>query len=488
MNQSKRHEHASKSVVHQSFSDELEVIEHKSKACISSLLTKKRELQVASYDLDEKKSQLNHNYKRCEAIKQYLKDVKKITAGKEIDAKMMETFASENSRQLAESEKHVEKLKHLIFKESQLLNELRNEEKSIMAEIQSAQSMVKIMIAKVHSAERDKFRQQELLYDSEYQLQIMERKVARGLGERSFEETQLLQSRINELEENLTKASNKRNEIAQRSRRLASELKGWARQTEQRFQDEKDLQTAIDEIELELSSLETQKKTQIALKEELMLSGDLLQLDFRRLRDKLAAGSEEVFNLELQLQQLEEAMREIKVELLAQTEISGAQARAVEEDRHKAAVELGKRKIVLEKLQSKYETIVKFSDQESTNAESGTRSQVCSLIAAAQKREELLREGDELDKKIQLKERELKAMKRTLEHIQGMNSEYRISLSKGDTKSEYIKELRELEDTIVFAREKLVPQRESLHEAKLEHARVSSLLFSFQHDAVENTV
>ncbi len=49
------------------------------------------------------------------------------------------------------------------------------------------------------------------------------------------------------------------------------------------------------------------------------------------------------------------------------------------------------------------------------------------------KREELLHEGNDLDKKIQKRERELEAIKRTLDHIQSMNSEYRISVSNADT-------------------------------------------------------
>jgi hypothetical protein len=334
--------------------------------------------------------------------------------------------------------------------------------------------MTKVMIAKVHSVERDKFRQQELLDNSRSQLELAEQKVARGLGERSAEETKLLQSRINDLEGELVIATNKKNEILQRSRNVASELKGWARQKEQRSQDEKVLLAAICEVELELSSLETQKKSQISNKEELMMSEDLLQLEFRRLRDRLAIGSEEVFNLESKLRQLEDSASGLKAEMLAQLEIKAAQARLAEEDRHKAAIELGKRKIVVEKLQSKYDTIIKNSKQD-LNGTSSNRSQVLSLIAAAQKREELLREGDDLDKQIRLKEREFQSMKRTLEHIQAMNSEYRISLSKAEMKSVKAKELHKVEADIEFARKKLAAQRENFHVLNLEHARVSSL-------------
>jgi coiled-coil domain-containing protein 39 len=43
-------------------------------------------------------------------------------------------------------------------------------------------------------------RQQELLYNAEFQIQQMERKVARGLGERSDEEKKVLTDQIAKLE------------------------------------------------------------------------------------------------------------------------------------------------------------------------------------------------------------------------------------------------------------------------------------------------
>ncbi len=127
------------SAAQQSFLDELELIEYNSKACMSSLLTRKMEFQVSSLDLDEKKAQLAHCNKRCRAIGEHLEDLKKMTAGKEGDMKKMESFASDTARQLVEAEKNIEKLKHFIFKESQILNELRQEEKNFTAEIGSTQ-------------------------------------------------------------------------------------------------------------------------------------------------------------------------------------------------------------------------------------------------------------------------------------------------------------------------------------------------------------
>jgi uroporphyrinogen-III decarboxylase len=68
--------------------------------------------------------------------------LKELTAGKERDMKKMESFKSITARQLVEADKDVEKLKHAIFKESQALHALLQEEKNLTAEIRSTQVRV----------------------------------------------------------------------------------------------------------------------------------------------------------------------------------------------------------------------------------------------------------------------------------------------------------------------------------------------------------
>lgn len=326
-------------------------------------------------------------------------------------------------------------------------------------------------------------RQRELLYNAEFQHHFMERKVARGLGERSDEEKLSLQSSIDDLEGNLASTMDKKVDLVQRCRRLRNELRAWVRQREQRQQDEMHVLKSINEVELDISACEISIKSQVATKEELMVSNDMMRLELGRLRNKLTHGTEEVYNIENQHRQLEIVVTQKKNELLVQSEIKSAQIRAAEEDRHKAAVELGKRKVGIEKLQSKYDMITKTLHQDNEVGWS-KNSQVFHLIVAAQKREELLQEGDELDEEIQQKEKELQAMEKSLEHIREMNSEYRLSFSKVDMKGERAKELCGLESKLVDARKTLVEQRESFYHGRLELFHISSQFDCLRHATV----
>lgn len=59
---------------------------------------------------------------------------------------------------------------------------------------------MKNLQTKIHTLDQDQTRQQELIYSAEFQIQKMERKVARGMGERTDEEKQLLNAKIKQLE------------------------------------------------------------------------------------------------------------------------------------------------------------------------------------------------------------------------------------------------------------------------------------------------
>lgn len=59
---------------------------------------------------------------------------------------------------------------------------------------------MKNLQTKVHALDQEQTRQQELIYSAEFQIQQMERKVARGMGERTDEEKSALNAKIRELE------------------------------------------------------------------------------------------------------------------------------------------------------------------------------------------------------------------------------------------------------------------------------------------------
>ena len=99
------------------------------------------------------------------------------------------------------------------------------------------------------------------------------------------------------------------------------------------------------------------------------------------------------------------------------------QTKNAEEERHSANAELRDRIGKVEKLRRRYEILMtQFAPEEGEEE----HSQAYYVIKAAQEREELQREGDELDSKIRKAEKEIRALENTLKLMNDRNEDYRM--------------------------------------------------------------
>jgi chromosome segregation ATPase len=188
-----------------------------------------------------------------------------------------------------------------------------------------------------------------------------------------------------------------------------------------------------------------------------------MRLELKRLRDALSQRADKVFTLENRKQQLKLSMQERKKEIAVHTEVQAAQLRLAEEERHKAQIEVGQRKQQVAKLAAKYETLCKSSRLRGTDEDDGEpKSQAYYLIQAAQKREELQRQGDELDQEIRRREREMRALEATLAHVNKRNSSYRQSFQKANMKSNEAEDMKQLEEQAKLAQDALFRRKKEL--------------------------
>merc|ERR1711881_765026 len=100
-------------------------------------------------------------------------------------------------------EKEMKNAKENLFKESQELYRLRAEEATTLGEISGAQSAIKNLQYQINKLDQERLRQQELLYAVDFQSQLMQRKVARVSGERTLEEKDDFNRRIEKLDKDM---------------------------------------------------------------------------------------------------------------------------------------------------------------------------------------------------------------------------------------------------------------------------------------------
>lgn len=208
-----------------------------------------------------------------------------------------------------------------------------------------------------------------------------------------------------------------------------------------------------------------------------MVSHDVLKLEVRKLRGILSGRADEVFGLENRKAQLEMSMEERKRAIDSHMEAQRAQAKLMEEERHKVAMDHKARLAKVSVLQAKFETLCARMKSEDESGEE--RSQAYFVIKAAQKREELQREGDELDANIRRCERETKALVATLKSLNVGNTNYRLSNHKADLSSVEGEQLRKLEAQSKAAADLLFRRKRDLQriagEAEEEAERLQQL-------------
>mmetsp|Transcript_39117 Transcript_39117/g.66569 ORF Transcript_39117/g.66569 Transcript_39117/m.66569 type:complete len:960 (-) Transcript_39117:274-3153(-) len=452
----------------QDFTDELDVVKSELNAGAKALAKCRSENAQNARLLEEKKSALAEARRVYQETKKALGDEQAATERTELSAKEAEQNLAAAEAELKKRDLALAAMKEAMFKQTQALYQLRQDEATMISDISGAQSSARNLQSKIRGLDQESIRQQELIYNAEFQIQQMERKVSRGLGERSDEETKLLKKEIAGLEGELEGGKEQRKMLQAQCRKLNFELRAAQRMKEVAVKAQGALKEKIEELEKETVSYGQSLEALVRSKEDTMVNNDVLRLEVKRLRDALNTKADKVFNLENRKQQLLLSMEERKHEIGLHQEVQRAQLRAAEDEKHRITVELGGRRMAVEKLRDKYETLCKVSGVRSDEDGGEPKSQAYYLIQAAQKREELQRQGDEMDQEIRKAEKEIKALTHTLKHLAGMNSNFRQAHQKVELKGEDAERLRQLEEQSKVASDELFKKKKELQRLQTD--------------------
>ena len=452
----------------QGFTDELDALKNELQASAAALIRRRNENAAAGRLLEEKKAALVEARRKYQETKKGLDDERAAAGRTELSAKEAEQNLSEAEAELKRRDLALAGAKDNTFKQSQELFALRQEEARMISEISGAQSSSRNLQAKIRGLDHESIRQQELIYNAEFQIQQMERKVARGLGERSDEETKVLKKEIAGLEGDLEAAKEQKKMLLAQCRKLNFELRAAQRKKEVAVAAAGDLKEKIMELEKENVSFAQSIEGLARAKEDAMVQNDVLKLEVKKLRDALNGKTDKVYSLENRKEQLALSMEERKAEIAVHQEVQRAQLRAAEDEKHRVTVELGGRRMAVEKLRDKYETLCKVSGVRSGEDGGEPKSQAYYMILAAQKREELQRRGDEMDQDIRKMEKEIKALTHTLKHLAGMNTGFRAAHQRVELSGEDAERLRQLDEQSKVAADALFKKKKELQRLQTD--------------------
>ncbi|KAF6117809.1 coiled-coil domain containing 39 [Phyllostomus discolor] len=226
--------------------------------------------------------------------------------------------------------------------------------------------------------------------------------------------------------------------------------------------DEKEsLMNKMNELNLFNDRSEKELNKVKAFKQDLMIEDNLLKLQVKRTREMLHSKAEEVLSLEKRTQQLHTAMEERTEEIKVHKTMLASQIRFADQERQNISAEFHERLSKIDKLKNRYEilTVVMLPPE---GEEENTQTYY--VIKAAQEKEELQREGDSLDAKINKAEKEIYALENTLQVLNSCNNNYKQSFKKVTPSSDEYELKTQLEEQKRAADEKYRYKQRQIRE------------------------
>ncbi|KAG6948783.1 hypothetical protein JG687_00015258 [Phytophthora cactorum] len=456
----------------QAFRDQVELLKNELSSAVAALNQQRSTNSNRDDRLEAMKQELEAARARFKGTRKALERCRDSTLDAEALAKQAEADLADMENEVKRLDKEIAVQKEQMFRKSQQLFALRQQEASLVAELSGTKSAAQNLRSKLRALDAQALRQQELVYNGEFQIQQMERKVARASGERSADETKALQAQIQVLQMELDRVKAEQVMLTAQCKKLEDERRAQERSRKALIAQQREVDAQIAEHELRNESCAHALKASLKNKEELLIQHDLQALEVRRLRDLLHSRADEVLSLENRDFQLKKSMEERKREIAAHQELQRAANKAIEDERHRVSVELADRESRVRKLQAKFETLCKmgaYADDGDDAGEAGKeRSQAYFVIRAAQRREELQREGDELDDKIRVAEKDVRALKKTLAHLEERNSAYRKSFHRADLAGDDAQRLAALEAQAKMGEDTFFKKKKELARVELD--------------------
>jgi len=415
-------------------SAEVEILKNQLSAFASDLQQKRNKYAALNEELLRKKQRLNNAEKKFSTQKVKMTSADELVAELLGQSKSAEEVLKDAEKAKADLEREIRIKGDNLFKTTQGLFKLREEEANLYGEIQGNMAACRNLQAHIGKLAQEFQRQQELLYNAEYQIQLMERKVARAKGEKTVEERKELEEQIEKAEAEFAQKSAEHKTLSKALRGLDDDMRAIEKTLVGVEEERRKLASNIEELTLENDMFVLDLNKVVKTKEETLVQHDIMKLEIKNIRDNLMKATYRVYNLENRKHQLEMSMQEREKEISVHKDVLKAEHKAAEEERHKIAVELSERLNKVKNLKIKYEALVQKKQSSDGMEDINDHSQAYYVIKAAQEREELQRKGDELNAKIIQSEKELKALDNTLNHLKDRNSNFRDGfLNKGMT-------------------------------------------------------
>ncbi|NXN34453.1 CCD39 protein, partial [Nycticryphes semicollaris] len=441
--------------------DELDALKSTVDRTASDLESLRTQVNNLKKEIQKKQARLSFLNEKNVSLSNKLKLVTEEMLSSEDKALRMEEILKEEEKAVKEKETEMNQLKELLFRKTQELKEQKDKEKCVLAEIEGSQKSLKNLKSRLQRLDAEALKQQESIYNQDFYIQQVQRRLSLLEGEINADEKQVLEAKIAELKKNLEEKKTVYDVLHAQHKKLQNDVHFIKRAMAKTGEETSGIMIKIDELNLFNERSDQELKKAKAIKQEMMVEDNLLKLELNRLRDTLCNKTEKVLTLEKQKLELKQAIAERTEEIRIHKAMLDSQIRLVEQERQRLSAEFQDRLNKIDKLRCRYEILNIVMMPPEGEEE---KTQAYYVIKAAQEKEALQREGDDLDARICKAEKEMVALENTLCVLSNCNSNYRNSFREITETSEEYEEKLKLEEEKKAADEKYRYKRRQIKE------------------------
>jgi len=358
-------------------------------------------------------------------------------------AKEADKIVTEKEAELKDLESQRRRARDIVFKKAQELQKVGDEEKNMDLELHGAKTGIRNLKSRLQKLDQESLKSQEIIYSQDFNIAQLERRIARMQGEGNNEEKQALEEKVVDLNKRVSDKQAIKKTISEQLRKLQDNLRRVHGDMESLTREHQGLNAKIEELELYDDSSQRIHRNLIKEKQNMMVEDNILKLQVKKLREHLEGHADSVLNLEQRKLRLETALKERKAEIVQHDNKLVQELKHAGEIKSQLSMEVHHRIAKIDKLKKRYEIITMSMVTPEGEEE---HSQAYHVIKAAQEKEALQRQGDELHAKIQKAEMEIDGLENTLRLINGGNDQLRRSLKKVGDDDEERQKLGELEN------------------------------------------
>ncbi|NWY66147.1 CCD39 protein, partial [Erithacus rubecula] len=441
--------------------DELQALKAIVNRTASDLESSRTQIANLKKDIQEKQARLKLLNEKTANLSDKLKLAIEETLSADEKALRLEEILKEEEKSVEEKETELRQLKDLFFKKNQELKAQSDKEKIVLAQIEGGQKSLKNLKSRLRKLDTDLLKQQELIYNQDFYIQQVQRRLSRLEGEINADEKQVLEEKVAGLKKTLEEKKKAYDALQSLYRKLQNDIQITKRTIDKTREETSSMVEKIEELTLfnERSLQELRKAKHV--KQEMMVENNLLKLELKRLQNTLCNKAEKVLSLEKQQLELKKAIAERMEEIRIHKAMLDSQIRLLDQERHRMSAEFQDRLWKIDKMKCRYEMFT-LSMMPPEGEE--MKSQAYYAIKAAQEKEALQQEGDDLDAKICKAQKEITAMENSLCVLKSWNTNYKNSFKILPETSEELQERLKLEEDKRDADEKYRHKQRKIKE------------------------